>query len=291
MDVGVAGLFVGLATLDVIHRVTAAPGPNAKITALATQVVAGGPATNAALAFAALGGRPTLVTALGAGFAAEAVRAELACAAVRVVDAAPPGFELAPVSAFVVDSTGERSVIGSGRRPEVVVPEVEHLVAATDVVLADGHHPNLALPYARAARALGRPLVLDLSSPKPVYEELIGLASDLICSAIYRTPDGSAASGMVGGGRMLVAVSHGPDPVEWWTADGHGVVPVPAVKAVDTLGAGDVLHGAYAYALAAGLPRVEALRGAVAVAAQRVAIADAEAWWRDPRLRAASGWA
>ena len=54
------GVFVGLATLDVIHRITAPPAVNEKITARQQFVAAGGPATNAAVTFAALGGRADL---------------------------------------------------------------------------------------------------------------------------------------------------------------------------------------------------------------------------------------
>ena len=50
------GVFVGLTVLDVVHRVTALPGRNEKITALSQFLAAGGPAANAAVIFAALGG-------------------------------------------------------------------------------------------------------------------------------------------------------------------------------------------------------------------------------------------
>ena len=59
------GVFVGLATLDVIHRIAKAPAVNQKITSTAQFVAAGGPAANAAVTFAALGGDAILVTALG----------------------------------------------------------------------------------------------------------------------------------------------------------------------------------------------------------------------------------
>ena len=50
------GVFVGLATLDVIHRIAKAPAVNQKVTSTAQFVAAGGPAANAAVTFAALGG-------------------------------------------------------------------------------------------------------------------------------------------------------------------------------------------------------------------------------------------
>jgi sulfofructose kinase len=42
----------------------------------------------------------------------------------------------------------------------------------------------------------------------------------------------------------VITRTHGPDPVEWFVAGEQGEVPVPATKAKDTSGAGDVWHGA-----------------------------------------------
>ena len=274
------GLFVGLATLDVIHRVRALPGPDEKITALRTEVAAGGPAAVAAITFAALGGHARLVTALGKGVPAAAVREDLAGAGVEVVDVAPEGFLLAPASVLVVERTGERSVVGGGAGRIGVEPPgtVSGEVAAADVILIDGHHPEVAVAYAAAAGAAGRPVVVDLGSDKPVYSRILAWVTDAICSADYRAADGSEPASMLGRGPALVAVSHGPDPVEWWTYQGHGRVEVPPVTAVDTLGAGDVLHGAYAFALAVGQDRQQALRTAVRVAGIRVRQIGPRSW-------------
>src|SRR5690625_5828251 len=68
------GVFAGLATLDVIHRVDASPGPDEKVTALSQFVAAGGPAANAAVTFAALGGHAVLLTALGRSPIARTIR-------------------------------------------------------------------------------------------------------------------------------------------------------------------------------------------------------------------------
>lgn len=105
------GLFVGLATLDVVALVDRLPGANEKTTASQTWLAAGGPAAVAAIAFAALGGKASLLTALGSGVAADSVRADLASAGVEVVDAAPAGFELAVSTALVNPETDRKSVV------------------------------------------------------------------------------------------------------------------------------------------------------------------------------------
>jgi hypothetical protein len=76
------GVFVGLATLDVIHRIAKAPAVNEKITSTAQFVAAGGPAPNAAVTFAGLGGDAILVTALG-GSVAERIDRSTHVAALR----------------------------------------------------------------------------------------------------------------------------------------------------------------------------------------------------------------
>lgn len=51
-------------------------------------------------------------------------------------------------------------------------------------------------------------------------------------------------------GARGVVVTRGERPALWWTAGARGSVQPPQVEAADTLGAGDVFHGALAHALA-----------------------------------------
>src|SRR5690606_2563189 len=68
-------------------------------------------------------------------------------------------------------------------------------------------------------------------------------------------------------GPSFVARSHGPGPVTVLDGGLRSELAVPAVTdVVDTLGAGDVLHGGTAAALAAGRPWLDALADGIAVA-------------------------
>jgi len=274
-----SGLFVGLATLDVVQRVDRLPERNQKITATHTWLAAGGPATVAAIAFATQGGRARLWTALGSGAAADAIRADLASVGVEVIDAAPFGFEVATSSVLLDAATGERAVVsGSGHRPVLAEPVATEL-RETDVVLVDGHHPELALSAAVTAARTGVPVVVDAGSHKPVFDELLPLATDVICSADYAHPSGRVPSGLLGLSRVrLVAVSHGGASLDWWTDAASGQVQPPSGAVVDTLSAGDVLHGAYAFGLASGLNRCGALEFGVQAASARVRHLGPFAW-------------
>ncbi|TGO06707.1 PfkB family carbohydrate kinase [Serinibacter arcticus] len=281
------GLFVGLATLDVAQHVEVPPGPDEKVTATATHLSAGGPAANAAVAFAALGGEATLLTALGRSPAAALVRAELEQQRVRVVDASPDDVGAPPVSTIVVAATtGQRSVVGSDAVASTAAAPSDAglgaLLEAADVVLVDGHHPRLAVAVGSAARGAGVPVVLDLGRWKPVMEELVPLVDAVVCSADARAPGtvdvvaSAAALRRLGAG--TVVVTRGGAPVLWWEGGRTGTVGVPDVVAVDTLGAGDAFHGAYAYAVAHGADVDEAVALGVRVATLRVQHAGPRAW-------------
>ena len=100
-----AGVFVGLSTLDVVHRVQRVPGANEKVTARRQDVAAGGPAANAAVVFAALGGDAVLITALGSDPLAGLISGELTARGVRTIDVTPDDPEPPAVSA-VATRTG-----------------------------------------------------------------------------------------------------------------------------------------------------------------------------------------
>lgn len=281
------GLFVGLTTLDIVHRVGRQLGPDEKATALGQDLAAGGPAANAAVAFAVLGGAATLVTALGRHPLAQFASDELRSRRVQLVDAMPDDLAIPTVSAIrVVHQTGQRSVssVNAAGRSAAVPAELARLASQADIVLLDGHHPALALTAARQAQAAGVPVLLDAGSWKPVLAELLPLVDAVIASAVFVVPPGTP--GVLERGPRLLAVTHGGESVEWATPQKSGTVAVPAVAARDTLAAGDVFHGAAAYALtwlgATRWPQVLAF--AAQVAARRVVHEGPRAWLADPEV-------
>lgn len=284
---GPSGLFVGLATLDVIQRVERLPGPDEKVVATRADIAAGGPATGAALAFAALGGRATLLSSLGSGPLAGLVRDDLERHRVKVVDQARGTTDVAVSAVAIIDATGERSVVSRNAEDvEVAAPgDLERRVAEADVVLVDGHHPQLAMTAANCARACGVTVILDAGSWKPVLTELLPLTTMAVCSSAFRLPGGEPSSAsLIEQGPEFVAVTDGPNAVRWCTRRRAGVVPVPTVTVRDSLGAGDTFHGAFAHALALGATPEDALRSAVEIASMRVTYVGPRSWMSDTRL-------
>jgi sugar/nucleoside kinase (ribokinase family) len=238
------------------------PGRNEKVTARRQVIAAGGPATNAAVTFAFLGGQATLLTRVGRHPLAGGMLADLRQAGVTLIDVAGDDDAPPAVSSIIVtEGTGDRCVVSTNAAGRDVQPPpaLDGLVEAADVVLIDGHHPALALAAARLARARGRPCVLDGGSWKPHTPDLLPHVDIAICSADFRPPglakDADVLVALLGEGVPWAAVTDGPRPVRWargGAAGGArgGEVPVPAVGAADTLGAGDVFHGAFTHEIA-----------------------------------------
>jgi len=243
------GVFAGLCTFDLIQQVDRLPGPNEKVTADQQEVAAGGPATNAAATFAHLGGTATLLTAVGRHPLAAGITADLASVGVRLVDLAaddpaPPAVS----SVLVTAGTAARSVVSRNAAGRTV--RGPDRIGTGDIVLVDGHHPALARAVLAAHHGRAT-TVLDGGSWKPHLPDLLPLVDVAVCSADLRPPTGAPTIAYLRGlGVPWVAVTAGPDPVRWAGPAGSGEVPVPPVTAVDTSGAGDVFHGAFAYALA-----------------------------------------
>ncbi|KSW13729.1 PfkB family carbohydrate kinase [Cellulomonas sp. B6] len=293
----------GLTTLDVTQVVDRVPGADEKVVADGLDVTFGGPAANAAAVAVGLGVPTTLVTVLGAGPLADVARAGLADAGVDVVDLARGAEGVLPVSTVLVTrGTGERAVVSvNGARAPHVAADVRVLDGAT-ALLVDGHHAGAAVPVARAARAAGLPVLLDGGSWKPTTPDLLAVVDHAVLSADLLVPglaDPRAATGAEqedAVAALLAAVAaHGPrfvarsagagDVRVRRTVAGGGVVHervrparVGAGDVVDTLGAGDVLHGAMAAALARGSGSLDALVEGVRCATASVRHAGARGW-------------
>jgi sugar/nucleoside kinase (ribokinase family) len=278
----------GLATLDVVQVVDRLPGADEKVVARSLEVTFGGPAANAAATAAALGVRARLVTALGDGPVADLVRTGLVRAGVEVVDllAGRPGSP-AVSTVLVTAATGERAVVSVNatgtaglRRPG------EDLLDGVDTLLVDGHLLEAAIALATRAQV---PVLLDGGSWKPGLDRLLAVVDHAVLSADFALPGGPLPADellerVAALGPGVVARSSGAGPVRVRTAAGcvtwSSIDPpvVPAGEVVDTLGAGDVLHGATAAALARGRGILEAIGDGVRQASESVRHAGALGW-------------
>jgi sugar/nucleoside kinase (ribokinase family) len=263
------GLFVGLATVDLTYPVEAIPGRNAKISVGSQYIAAGGPATNAAATFAFLGGRSALVTAVGVHPLGKMIRHDLDDHSVALHDVAPRRAEPPPVSSIMVlRATGERTVV-SANAAAFSSLEAEfnpRWLQGVSVVQVDGHYMPLCISGARMARLRGIPVVLESGSWKEGMAELLPFTDIAICSDDYRPPDcrdnHDVMEFLAAQGIRRLAITRGASPVLWVDNRERGKIAVKKIHPIDTLGAGDIFHGAFCYYACQGLGFRQALAAA-----------------------------
>lgn len=180
-------VFVGITTLDVAQLVSEAVEENQKVTSLAQLICAGGPATNAAVTFAALEAKTVqnradsknppkvracvetvLVSALGKGKTAELIAADLRETGVTVRDCGdysqaqesrrdsetvPADFSASVSTIFVNAANGSRTLASTNSRLPLSPQQVPAVVEKQPVcvMLVDGHNPDLAVAALQAS--------------------------------------------------------------------------------------------------------------------------------------------
>jgi sulfofructose kinase len=267
---------VGHAALDRIYRIDAFPAHPTKVRALEHVESGGGMAANAAVAIARLGGKAELWSRTGEDSAGTAICAGLRAERVdvRYVHA----FEGArsSTSAIIVDSKGERLIVGlrdSGMPSGTSWLPLER-VREGDAVVADLRWLEGLRSVFRRARREGVPAILDADlGARDALSGILELTDYAIFSAPALrefAPEGSddrRLARVLTFGPLHAGVTLGPEGYRWRERQGEGHVPAFAVDVVDTTGAGDAFHGAFALRLAEGATAHEAARFAAAAAA------------------------
>jgi sulfofructose kinase len=268
---------LGHAALDRIFTVDAWPTGSAKIVASSMEEHGGGMASNAAVAIARLGAQVSFWGPTGDDATADTIEAQLCAEGVEVSNLKRlPGVRSSS-SAVLVDAHGERLVVGF--RSEALHSPAQWLplqtLAGADAVLVDVRWPDGAEAALQAARANRVPTILDGEIAEPaVLERLIAHADHVLFSERgLRVLASDVETGLretIALGAQVAAVTRGEHGVQWIERN----APLPlhklaafSVRAVDTLAAGDVFHGAYALAIAEAMPIAQAMRFAAAAAA------------------------
>ena len=244
-------VFVGLATLDVILSVTRVPHSNEKVVALNQCIAAGGPAANAAVTASFLGTKAALITGLGSHPLTAGIANDLEAHGVRLIDLNSASNNPPSVSAIMItSSTGDRAVVSRNAEGQMVEPPANlySFFVGASALLVDGHHPQLALEAVRVAREAGIITVLDAGSWKPITKALLPFIDVAICSSDFHPPgEGSTdvLRYLVNNGVLCAAVTTGGNSIRWIFDNVSGTTKVESVPTTDTVGAGDILHGAF----------------------------------------------
>jgi sulfofructose kinase len=255
---------VGHAALDFVYRIDAFPPRPTKLRAREHITSGGGMAANAAAAAAQLGGAVTLWSRIGDDPAGQVILSDLARAGVdtRYVKV-HPGARSA-TAAVIVDASGERFIVSEDDQEMPMAADWLPLgnVAGAGAVLSDLSWIEGTQVAFEAARTHGVPTIVDMDlGGGRLLTEIVHLTDYVIASApaferfVAGADTQERLAGLIARGVRHAGVTRGAAGYTWMDRAGlRGEQPAFPVTAVDTTGAGDAFHGAFAWALAGGQP-------------------------------------
>lgn len=237
------GLFVGLCTKDILYYTDDLPAHNHKSKTDDFTTYIGGPAANAAITYAALGGDATLATCLGDSTESRAMIEELNGYGVKVLNYSE--YDTIPNTAcIVVSSDGKRTILSGQHKFEV---SRTYDLGDYDFVLFDCNQQEISLDILAVFKRLeGKRIVLDAGSRKPNIEKFLESADIVIASEDFKDAVGNTIFETECNAAHK-AMTRGERPILYGEKDILAEIPVEKAEAVDTLGAGDIFHGAFCF--------------------------------------------
>jgi sulfofructose kinase len=271
-------LCIGMPVRDLTFRLPGVPARGSKENASHFEEFCGGNSLNAAIGIVRLGGRASLSGPMGDSreISSRYIFEQLAQEGIETRHIVHMRGLVTPVSAIMIDPTGERT-IATFRDPElwkVKLPLVDTLLEDCDAVLTESRCAEFCTDVCAEAVRRGIPVIVDVDRAMSLREGLLTASTHLVFSSesLRETAgiadDGEALQKIAKLTPSFLAGTRGPRGTIW--LDEHGQLqetPAFPVHTVETLGAGDIFHGAFALAVTETQGLVEALRFASAAAA------------------------
>ena len=266
------GLFVGLCGLDVVfYEDKPLPAEDLKMKVGDVRACIGGPAANAAITFSLLGGESTVLTYIGNSAVGRVIKQQMSDYGIKVIDLCADD-DVKCISSIYVNKSASTRTILSGRNPIYKLKDfsvIKDAVEDCGFILYDGHFSQLDDVLLPMAHDLKKDIVIDVGAWKDSFDKILRYNPTLICSEVFNKNGLNGIELMKEYGYTQTAITRGSKSILCKTADMEETVEVPAKKvlAIDTLGAGDVFHGAYChFRYNEDLPFIAAINGAAEVA-------------------------
>jgi ribokinase len=281
---------VGSINMDMVSHSRRLPAPGETLVGEAFVMAPGGKGANQAVAAARLGAPVAFLSRVGTrahGRELLAALAEegIATAGVVVDEQALPGIAVI----MVASEGGENSIVYvPGSNADLSPADVAAgaaLLQSARVVVAQLEVPVPAIRRAfELARTAGATTILNAAPALPAGAELLPLCDWLVLNETEAaqfsglTDPQAAAEALLQRGPRQVLVTLGAQGALLVSAQGSERLPARAVKAVDTVGAGDTFVGGLATGLAEGMAAADAVRlgqAAAAIAVSRSGVQSA----------------
>jgi sugar/nucleoside kinase (ribokinase family) len=271
-------LCIGIPVRDLTFRIEELPARGFKVSASNFEEISGGNALNAAIGIARLGGQASLCGPMGDAreTTSRYIFDKLAQEGIDTTHLIHMPGLVTPISNIMIDPSGERTIV-TFRDPElwrVRLPDADTLLADSSAILVENRCADFCTDLCAEARRRGIPVVVDVDRTMSQREGLLTASSHLVFSseALQSTAgipdDAEALKRMAALTPSFLAGTQGAQGT-LWLDENRTLQRTPAfpVHTVDTLGAGDVFHGAFTVALTENQDIPAALRFASAAAA------------------------
>jgi sugar/nucleoside kinase (ribokinase family) len=271
-------LCIGMPVRDLTFRVPGLPARGSKENASHFEEICGGNALNAAIGIVRLGGRASICGPMGDAreTTSRYIFDRLAHEGIDTTHIVHMPGLVTPISNIMIDPSGERTIV-TFRDPElwkVHLPDADRLLEDCSAILTENRCAEFCTELCVEARRRGIPVIVDVDRTMSLREGLLTASSHLVFSseALQSTAgiadDAEALRKIARLTPSFLAGTRGAQGT-LWLDEQHEPRQTPAfpVHTVDTLGAGDVFHGAFALAVTEKQDLREALRFASAAAA------------------------
>ncbi len=243
---------MGLLTIDLQFFVDQFPEENSKCKAGDFDMLIGGPATNAAATYAFLGGKTYLATTIGESPFNRMINDANKHSGVYTIDLSPEVASFPTFASVITNTkTGDRTIFSFHPDEPTFIKEHIANLPRCDILLVDGFHMNYAKAASRHYHQSKIPVVFDGGSWKKDTDKLLEYVDIAICSSNFHPP-GTASEMEVleyltDKGVKKAAVTRGHEPIYFINQQKYGEIPINSRENIDTLGAGDIFHGAFCY--------------------------------------------
>jgi sugar/nucleoside kinase (ribokinase family) len=271
-------LCIGIPVRDLTFRIQELPARGFKANASHFEEISGGNALNAAIGIVRLGGRAALCGPMGDSreTTSRYIFDKLAHEGIDTKHLIHMPGLVTPISNIMIDPSGERTIV-TFRDPDlwkVRLPGAGKLLEDCGAVLIESRCAEFCTDLCAEARHRGIPVIVDADRTMSLREGLLTASSHLVFSseALQSTAgvadDAEALKKISKLTPSFLAGTRGAQGTLWLDAH-HNLQQTPAfpVHTVDTLGAGDIFHGAFAVGITEGQDLPTALRFASAAAA------------------------
>jgi sulfofructose kinase len=271
-------LCIGIPVRDLTFRIQEMPARGSKVNASHFDEISGGNALNAAIGIVRLGGRASICGPMGDAreTSSRTILDQLKHEGIETRHIVHMPGLVTPISNIMIDPSGERTAI-TFRDPElwkVRLPNPDKLLEDCAAVLVENRCAEFCTDICAEARKRGIPVIVGVDRTMSLRDGLLTASSHLVFSseALQSTAgiadDGEALKKIAKLTPSFLAGTRGPQgPL--WLDEQQNLQQTPAfpVHTVDTLGAGDIFHGAFALAITEKQELRQALRFASAAAA------------------------